>query len=487
MQYKILAKGFGGINKVVAGKVIEWREGFFCTPSVIKEAIIYVRKHLPLFQTAFLIENNVKAVLIGEGGKNYHPLILLNDAMVPAIAGLGDIDLPEKEITIDSKNGIIYHGFVELPKKNSILTSPKTVTKIYVNVGYPSALTTAAKTGADGIGLLRTEFISVGTLSKILFKKYNKKYNILDAIINSNEADILYAISKNKIFREYLKIDYKDTFIKAMNNFGQKEIIIRTLDIARKTDEPMGNRGIRRCISEGGDTIKMLAESIKEALLQTKGDFNIGIILPLVSHYSQIKTSLDIILSSGLVLKKKKNDYLGIKFGWEIEQPAASENNEIWLLAFQKEYGISPHYIGIGTNDLTQFTVALGRDAIFKETNIVAKNYLENLYDESDLSVIRQIMKVASQCKHVGTKVLLLGQAASRPTYAELVISLGIIPSVEIENVRNVRTIAKNYEKQYNKTKIFNKYINKITNQYPVSIRKHIRKKLSQIMETNSG
>ncbi len=70
------------------------------------------------------------------------------------------------------------------------------------------------------------------------------------------------------------------------------------LDIARHLDEPMGNRGIRRCVGSGGATIRLLCEAIREVLEERGG--HIGLILPLVSHYSQIRATMEQVLSTGL-------------------------------------------------------------------------------------------------------------------------------------------------------------------------------------------
>lgn len=484
-----LIKGIGNINRIVRGQVIEWTESLMGMPNLIKDKIVYNKGDAPLYRVAFLIENNAKAVLLEKGGQNYHPLILLNDALMPAIAGIGKVSLAGKRITINCGKGIIYEGKVKLKEQIKPLKKEKTKvlatkTKVYVNVGYPTALEAAAKTRADGIGLLRTEFTAAKTLSKILNEEIFKGVTIKQAIEKSNEADVIYAIAKHGVFKKRLKDDLKETIIKAIGYFEKKEIIIRTFDIARDEDDPLGNRGIRRCISEGGYSLKILAESIKEALLK-KGmvNSNIGVILPLVSHYSQIKAALDIILSSGLSLRKDGiSNNTGIRFGWEIEQPAASQNNEIWLEAFRREYGQFPHFIGIGTNDLTQFTIALARDAYSKEKDQEVKKYLMKLYDETDFSVIRQIYEVSMQCRKVGIRLFLLGEAAARSPFTQLILSFGIIPSVAIDSVKKVKRVAYEFEKGKIRQRVIRRYLATVCDQYPSKVRAFLKSKLLQII-----
>ncbi len=485
-----LIKGIGNIDRTVTGQVIEWTESLIETPNLIKDKIVYNKGDAPLYRIAFLIENNAKAVLLEKGGRNYHPLILLSDALMPAIAGIGKANLAGKRITIDSGKGVLYEGEVELkekiksPKKEET-EAVKTKTKVYVNVGYPTALEAAAKTGADGIGLLRTEFIAAKTLSKILNEEISKGITIKQRIEKSNEADVIYAIAKHGAFKKRLKDDLKETIIKALDYFEKKEIIIRTFDIARDEDDPLGNRGIRRCISEGGYSLKILAESIKETLLKKERvNCNIGVILPLVSHYPQIKAALDIILSSGLSLRKDGvYDKTSIRFGWEIEQPAASQNNEIWLEVFKREYGQPPHFIGIGTNDLTQFTIALARDAHSKEKDQKVKKYLMKLYDETDFSVIRQIYEVSIQCRKVGTRLFLLGEAAARPPFTQLILSFDIIPSVGIDSVKKVKRVVYEFEKGRIRQRVIREYVATVCDQYSSKVRAFLKSKLLQIIQ----
>jgi len=471
MKNKI-TQGFGGGNKAVSGEVIEWSDEFLDDHTVVTHNIVYNRGHIPLYRAAFLADHGVKAVLMEKGGKNYHPLILLTDAHVCAVAGIGSVNLCGKTVTVDSGEGIIYEGEILITKEKE--TEPlETTINVYTNVGYPTAIEKAAKT-ADGIGILRTEFTAVRTLSRILTKKFQNT-TVKEAIHQSNEADVIYAIAKNEDLKEYLKNDLKQTIKNAVAYFGQKEIIVRTFDIPRRINEPMGNRGIRRCIAEGGGTIQLIAEAVKEVLRENPA--NIGVILPLVSHYSQITHALDIIMDTGLSLRKDKNA-LAINYGWEIEQPAASQNNELWLTAFTKEYGCPPHFIAIGTNDLTQFTMALGRDVYAAEKSEKVRKYLRTLYNESDFSVVRQIYEVSKQCSQFGTRVFLVGQAAADPHYAQLMFSFGITPSVAVDSVNSVKALAHEFEKEKTPEKIVKDYIKATCDKYPPKVRPYVRSTL---------
>ena len=475
MRSKI-AHGFGGVNKIVSGEVIEWNDDFLDNPGTIRDTIVYNKGHIPLYRAAFLADHSVKAVLIEKGGKNYHPLILLTDARVPAVAGVGALKIDGKTITVNSRKGEIFEGEINIKEQKEVFNPVKTSIKVYTNVGYPTAIKKAAKTGADGIGILRTEFTAVRTLSKILHEQY-KDITIKEAITQSSEADVIYAVASHEHLREYLINDLTHTITEVICHFGQKEIIIRTFDIPRIQDQPMGNRGIRRCIAEGGHTIRVLAE----AVTQTREKSNIGIILPLVSHYSQIDTALHIIKGKGLSLAGEHLEPHTIRYGWEIESPAASQNNFVWLRAFTAQHKRPPHFIAIGTNDLTQFTMALGRDVYAEEKDEKVKTYLKKLYNESDLSVVKQIYEISKECKKCKTRLFLVGQAAASPRYAPLLFSFKITPSVAIDSVAPVKEMAYHFERKGSDA--INRYIGDICNQYPPEAKSSAKKAIKNIFD----
>jgi phosphoenolpyruvate-protein kinase (PTS system EI component) len=432
---------------MVTGPVLEWQDRFLDQPEPLTGAVVYDRRPTPLFRTAFVVEHGAKALLMAEGGKNYHPLILAAEAGLPAIAGLGKVDgLAGRQVTVDVEAGKVYAAQAVPAETISVVPpfvgAPDTP-PVYVNVGYPSGLQEAGHSGAAGLGLLRTEFAAVKTLALNLKQTLDdgRCWRELLEQQGGNEADAIYAIARDQRSKALLKAGFREVVAAAVACFGTREVIVRTLDIARRLDEPMGNRGIRRCVGSGGDTIGLLCEAIREVLAEHGGQ--IGLILPLVSHYSQISATMEHVLTSGLTLHRADSAApLQIRFGWEIEQPAASQNNLLWLAAFTAEFGQPPHMIGIGTNDLTQFTIALGRDAYAEETTPTLAGYLCDLYDEREFSVVRQILETAAQCRKVGTRVFLLGQAGTDSLLAPLLFACGVTPSVATAHVGNVRRLA---------------------------------------------
>ena len=167
-------------------------------------------------------------------------------------------------------------------------------------------------------------------------------------------------------------------------------------------DNPMmGWRSIRRSLDEP-EILRAEYEAVKRAHLAECR--NIGIMIPLVTHVEQVREAKKIFEeSTGLVPGKE------IEFGIMIETPAA-----VQMIEELCQEGIS--FASIGTNDLTQFTLALDRGS--------AK--VQKLYDEMHPAVLKEISKVIRTCKHYHVKVSICGQAGSRPEMAEFLWKQGI-------------------------------------------------------------
>lgn len=487
MTAQPLAQGTLGASMVVTGTIVEWDDGFLDQPEPLSGAVVYDKGQTPLFRAAFIAEKGAKALLMAEGGKNYHPLILANEAGLPAIAGVGRLEnITGQQVTLDVEAGTVYRGcaFEQITTDadahvDSQPSHPPEMPSVYVNVGYPSALEAASCSGAAGIGLLRTEFAAVKTLALNLNQSLDDGRSWRDLLEQDggNEADALYTIAQDKSSKTLLECGFQDVVGQAVTRFGTREVIVRTLDIAQRLDEPMGNRGIRRCVGSGGETIRLLCRAIRGVLADQGGQ--IGLILPLVSHYEQIKQAVECVLESGLNLKRTgSNAPYQITFGWEIEQPAASQNNDLWLAAFAAEFGQPPHMIGIGTNDLTQFTMALGRDVASEEPVPEMASYLNTLYDEHDFSVIRQILEAAVRCRQVGSRVFLLGQVGADPMLAPLMFAYNVIPSVATNRIAQVQRMAAACVEKGAHEKAINSYRDWIVDTYPPGARSAVIQQL---------
>jgi len=362
-------------------------------------------------------------IITDEGGVTCHAAIVSRELGIPCVVGTGDATsiIPENsQVTLDGNKGIVWEGkLVETEKipesveePSVVVQAPLTVTEVKVNVSMAEAAKKAAATGADGVGLLRTEHMMLAT------GIHPKKY-----IQEGNEAELIRVLVKG--------------ILKVADSFYPKPVWYRTLDAP--TDEfqsldggegepyehnPMlGWRGIRRELDEPEI---LLAEFKAIKKLHEQGYTNIGIMLPLVQHSDELKEAKKIAQKAGL--KPQKN----IEFGIMVETPAAAMTIEDFIAE-----GLD--FVSFGTNDLTQYTLAIDRN----------NEKVADLYTESHPAVLKLIERVIVECNKAGVKTSICGQAGSMPSIVEKLVELGITSvSANTDAVATVRETVARVEKK---------------------------------------
>ena len=336
------------------------------------------------------------AIVTDEGGSTCHAAIVSREMGIPAVVGTEKATQILKEgdkVTVNGTEGKVYSGITEQEITEEIVIEPiekkKTITKIKVNLDMPRLAEKAASTGADGVGLLRCEFM-------ILREREHPS-----SMIKHGEKEVLV----NNLTEDIIKI---------AKEFKEDPVWYRTLDAPTdefrhmkggenepKEDNPMmGWRSIRRDLEEP-ELLKAQFEAIKR--VHGAGFKNVGIMIPLVTHIDQVKKAKEILREVGLEPQKD------IEFGIMVETPAAVQIIEEFC-----EEGID--FVSIGTNDLTQFTLAVDRN----------NSKLQNLYDEMHPAVLKQIKYVINICKKNDVKTSICGQAGSNETMAKYLTKIGI-------------------------------------------------------------
>src|SRR3989344_1897385 len=357
------------------------------------------------------------AIVTDEGGNTSHASIISRELGIACIVGtekatqvLKDGDL----ITVDGTNGNVYEGKVEIKQKEVVeeALDVETITKVKVNCDIPSQSSRAAKTGADGIGLFRIEFI-----------------------IAEN------GIHPTKYIRDGKDDEYTEMLYKGIKetawHFKGKPIWVRTSDI--RTDEyrnleggseepnesnPMlGWHGIRRSLDDA-EILKAEFRAIKR--LHDEGFKNLGVMIPFVISVDEIKRSKKIMEEVGLEPLKD------IEFGVMCETPAC-----VWIIEDLCNEGIS--FVSFGTNDLTQTTLGIDRN----------NERLQKWYNELHPAVLRSIEHVIKACKKYNVITSICGQAGSNPKMAEELVRFGIDSiSANIDAVGLIRNTVSNIEKK---------------------------------------
>ncbi len=363
------------------------------------------------------------AIVTDEGGMACHAAIVSRELGCPAVVGTKKATSTLKdgmEITVDGGKGIVYEGFVALasPAKTAsaasaggvVFSKTITATEIKVNVSEPDRAAAAAATQADGVGLLRIEHMILG-----LGKTPNWYI-------------------KNGKTEEYIGELVKGVKIVA-DAFYPRPVWVRTLDAP--TDEframeggenephehnPMlGWRGIRRDLTET-DHFRLEIRAFKK--LHEMGLTNVGIMLPMVQHVREFQQAKAIMVDEGLDLEK-------IDVGIMVETPGAALTIEDFI-----EDGID--FVSFGTNDLTQYTLAVDRN----------NENVAGLYSELHPAILRLIEYVVERCNEAGVKTSICGQAGSYPEMAKRLVEIGITSiSANIDAVATVRETVARSEK----------------------------------------
>ncbi len=361
-------------------------------------------------------------IVTDEGGVTCHAAIISRELGIPCVSGTGEATKTLKEnskVTIDGKKGLVFEGVIESQESESseeqvVSTAAPlvTVTDVKVNVSMAEAAQKAYQTGADGVGLLRTEHMMLASgVHPYKFIEEGREDELIKTLV--------------------------DGVLKVVDVFYPKTVWYRTLDAPTdefKTldggqDEPeeanpmLGWRGIRRELDQK-ELLKAEFKAIKK--LHEQGYTNIGIMLPLLNRPSELHEAKEIAKSVGLI------PHQDIDFGMMVETPASAIIIEDFI-----DEGLD--FISFGTNDLTQYTLALDRN-----NELVAP-----AYNEGHPAVLKLVMSVIKKCKAAGVTTSICGQAGSKPEIVEKLVMAGIDSvSANTDAVPTIRKLVAKIEKK---------------------------------------
>ena len=361
-------------------------------------------------------------IVTDEGGVTCHAAIISRELGIPCVVGTGDATNTLKEnseVTADGKKGLVYEGIIGGPEESKDETTTVqaeapiiTVTEVKANVSMPEAAPKAFAAGADGVGLLRTEHMMLAAgVHPVKFLEEGRE----DELVNILVENILKVVD---VF--YPKPVWYRTLDSPTDEF-------KTLDGGEnEPDEPnpmLGWRGIRRELDQDG-ILRAEFKAVKK--LHDQGYTNIGIMIPLAQHPDELKKAKRICEEEGLTPHKD------IDFGMMVEIPAAA-------ILIQDFIDVGIDFVSLGTNDLTQYTLAVDRNNEF-----VAKNY-----SEEHPAVMALIERTIKTCVENGVTCSICGQAGSKPRVVEKLVAMGITSvSANTDAIAEVRhTVARAEQK----------------------------------------
>ena len=364
---------------------------------------VLVTEDLTPSMTAEMKKEHVVGIVTEKGGKTSHSAILAKAMEIPAVLSAeGALNaLKDGEpVIVDGSQGLVlpnpqpeeetryrqqkqaYETEKEILRGyigRATVTADNETKEVFCNIGNVKDAITAAQKDGEGIGLFRTEFLFMDKPS---------------------------APSEEEQFEAYKK---------AAEIFNGKPVIIRTLDVGgdkgipylemEKEENPfLGFRAVRYCLSH-----EELYETQLRAILRASAFGNLKIMVPLVTTAAEVRAVKEKVKKIAAELEKSGIEYdHGIQVGIMVETPAASLVAD--LLARESDF------FSIGTNDLTQYTMAADRGN-------PQVTYLNKPYDPAVLRSIRHIIRCA---KNAGIPVGMCGEAAADPLLIPLLLDFGL-------------------------------------------------------------
>ena len=371
--------------------------------SEVPAGTILVAEDLTPSMTAGIVKENVAGIITAVGGKTSHSAILARALEIPAVLSVdGIVDKVSDGMTavVDGCEGICIldpsqeeiekyqakrekylsdKALLEVYRGKDTVTADGVKVHLYGNIGNPEDAKQVAACDGEGVGLFRTEFLFMG----------------------ASELP-----SEEEQFQAYKA---------AAETMEGREVIIRTLDVGgdkdipyfglEKEDNPfLGFRAVRYCL-QNKDSYRVQLR----ALLRASAFGDIKIMVPLVTCVDEIRSVKALVKELMAELDAENIAYnKDIQVGAMIETPAASLIAD--LLAKEADF------FSIGTNDLTQYTMAVDR----------GNAKVAYLYSSYNPAVLRSMKNIIEAANAAGIMVGMCGEAAADPLLIPLLISFGL-------------------------------------------------------------
>ena len=369
----------------------------------MNEPVIIAADDLVPSETVQLDKEKVLSFITMYGSANSHTAILARTMNIPAVIGIGE-DLKKeydgKEAIVDGMEGVIYidpdkETFTRMREKQKEDQEQKTlleqlkgkenITKsgqkvmVYANIGNLSDVGAVLKNDAGGIGLFRSEFLY---LESETFPTEEEQF---------------------KVYKQVAE------------NMAGKRVIIRTLDIGAdkqvdyfgldKEENPaLGYRAIRICL-----TRQEIFKTQLRALYRASAYGQIAIMFPMIISVDEVKQIKKIIEEVKQELREEGIDFReNVEIGVMIETPAA--------VMVSRDLAKEVDFFSVGTNDLTQYTLAIDRQ----------NQKLEPFYDSHHPAVLSMIRMAAENAHAEGKWIGICGELGADLSLTETFLEMGI-------------------------------------------------------------
>ena len=367
------------------------------------EPVILVADDLAPSETVQLDKSLILSFVTRHGSTNSHTSILARTMNIPALIGVDySEDFAGKMAIVDGYEGKFFiepdeetmkkyqekkaadeekaRLLLELKGKEDVTKDGRHI-KLYANIGGVGDVASVLQNDAAGIGLFRSEFLYLGT----------------DDYPSEEEQ-----------FKAYRTV---------AENMAGKKVIIRTLDIGAdkqvdyfhldKEENPaLGYRAIRICLNPG-DRPDIFRTQLR-ALFRASYYGNIAIMYPMIISLDEVKQIKEIVESVKKELDEQGLPYGDVEQGVMIETPAA--------VFLSEELAKEVDFFSIGTNDLTQYTLAIDRQ----------NPHLDNINDPHHPAVLKAIQMTVENGHKGGAWVGICGELGADTTLTETFLRMGV-------------------------------------------------------------
>lgn len=388
----------------ISNRIIACMSDVGCDNSVSDEKVIICADDLAPSETVSLDKDKVLAFVTAHGSSNSHTAILARNMNIPAIIGVGEQFLgqikdgdmaiadgfagqfiwdPDEETLAAAKQKLEVESekkaLLQKLKGKENITLDGTRINIYANIGSVDNIGAVLLNDAGGIGLFRSEFL----------------------YLENNDYP-----TEEEQFKVYKR---------ALESMATKKVIIRTLDIGAdkqadyfkldKEENPaLGLRAIRLCLSRP-EIFKVQLRALYRASVYGK----LGIMFPMITSVSELEEILAICEQVKKELTADNIEYAdSIELGVMIETPAAA--------IISDKLAAMVDFFSVGTNDLTQYTLACDRQ----------NPHIERFCDPHHEAILRLIEMSAQNAHKYGAWIGICGELAADTTLTETFLRMGI-------------------------------------------------------------
>lgn len=367
----------------------------------VTDDVILVAEELTPSDLLELDQNLIVGLLMEKGGVTSHAAILAQSMNIPALVGCGSLEhlhegievildanknLILDQFTIEEKNDYVKAFELEVKRQNELkkMIGLNSITKdgieieIAANIAGPQDIESVLEYDGEGIGLFRTEFIFM------------------------NRTTPPTEVDQFKIYKSVVELMAgKPVIIRTMDIGGDKEVPY--LNMPKEYNPFLGYRAIRYCLKET-NFFKIQLRAILRAAKFGK----VKIMFPMIASVSEFLAAKELVDEVRDELKHEGLEYGDVLLGIMIEIPSAA----IQTKAFCKHVD----FLSIGTNDLTQYTLAVDRQ----------NEQIGELYDYFHPAVLHLIKHVITTAKAHDTWVGMCGSAAGDMALIPFLLSWGI-------------------------------------------------------------